>query len=163
MNLNEIENSVQRHKEKSPKTYDKVLEVAIPFYIAHKNMTDSLCAMHEKKYEISNAELDVLSSLKLVGDENYTLSPTKLYSTMVFSSGGMTKVLKKLENKEYVIRIDNETDKRSKLVQMTPKGEELLSHALKDVVDLEKDFFSPLGDEEQKVLKELLYKVLKDK
>jgi len=163
MNLNEIDNSILRHKNKSPNSYDDVLYVAIPLYIAHKKMTDSLCNMHETKYAISNAELDVLSSLKLVGDESYTLTPTKLYSTMVFSSGGMTKVLKKLESKEYIIRVDNETDKRSKLVQMTKKGDELLSLALKDVVDIEKDFFSPLDEKEQITLKKLLYKVLKDK
>ncbi len=163
MDLNEIDNSIIRHKNKSPNSYDDVLYVAIPLYIAHNKMTDSLYKMHEKKYAISNAELDVLSSLKLVGDEDYTLSPTKLYSTMVFSSGGMTKVLKRLENKEYIIRVDNINDKRSKLVQMTPKGDALLSHALKDVVDIEKDFFSPLDKKEQKILKELLYKVLKDK
>jgi len=163
MDLNEIDNSIIRHKNKSPKTYDKVLYAAIPFYIAHKKLTESLCTMHESKYNISNAELDVLSSLKLVGDENYILSPTKLYSTMVFSSGGMTKVLKRLESKEYITRIDNVNDKRSKLVQLTKNGDKVLSEALKDVVDLEKDFFSPLDDKEQKTLQELLYKVLKDK
>lgn len=163
MDLNEIENSVIRHKEKSPQTFDKVLDVVIPFYITHKKLTESLCTMQESKYEISNAELDVLSSLKLVGDESYTLSPTKLYSTMVFSSGGMTKVLKRLETKEYIIRVDNVNDKRSKLVQLTPKGDKLLSKALKDVVDLEKDFFSSLDDKEQETLKELMFKVLEDK
>ncbi len=163
MDLNEINKSIIRHKNKSPQTYDKVLDAAIPFYIAHKKLTEDLCLMHEKKYSISNTQLDVLSSLKLVGDENYILSPTKLYSTMVFSSGGMTKVLKKLEEKEYILRIDNEHDKRSKLVQLSKKGEILLNKALKDVVDLEKDFFSPLDEKEQKTLKELMYKVLKDK
>ena len=82
---------------------------------------------------------------------------------MVFSSGGMTKVLKKLEEKEYITRVDNQNDKRSKLVQLSKKGEILLNKALKDVVDLEKDFFSPLDEKEQKTLKELIYKVLKDK
>ena len=163
MDLDEINNSIIRHKNKSPQTYDKVLDVAIPFYIAHKKLSEDLCIMHESKYSISNAQLDVLSSLKLVGDENYILSPTKLYSTMVFSSGGMTKVLKKLEEKEYITRVDNQNDKRSKLVQLSKKGEILLNKALKDVVDLEKDFFSPLDEKEQKTLKELIYKVLKDK
>lgn len=163
MDLNEIDNSIIRHKNRSPQTYDKVLYSVIPFYIAHKKLTESLHNMHETKYDISNTELDVLSSLKLVGDENYILSPTKLYSTMVFSSGGMTKVLKRLETKEYIIRVDNVNDKRSKLVQLTPKGDKLLSKALKDVVDLEKDFFSSLDDKEQEILKELMYKVLKDK
>lgn len=82
---------------------------------------------------------------------------------MVFSSGGMTKVLKKLEAKEYIIRIDNINDKRSKLVQLSKKGNILLSKALKEVVELEKKFFSPLDNEEQRIFKDLIYKVLKDK
>lgn len=36
-----------------------------------------------------------------------------------------------------------ENDKRSKLVPLNKKGEILLNKALKDVVDLEKDFLHP--------------------
>jgi DNA-binding MarR family transcriptional regulator len=163
MDLNEIDKSIIRHKNNSPQTYDDVLYTVIPFFIAHKKLTESLHTMHQSRYNICNTELDVLSSLKLVGGKDYILSPTKLYSTMVFSSGGMTKVLKKLLEKEYIIRIDNINDKRSKLVQLTKKGDILLSNALKDVVDLEKKFFSSLDKEEQKTLKDLMYKILEDK
>jgi len=163
MDLNELNNSIIRHKNKSPQSYNDILYTAIPFYILHKKLTESLSLMQESKYSLSNAELDVLSSLKLVGDDTRTLSPTELYSTLVFSSGGMTKVLKKLEIKEYITRVDNIKDKRSKLVKLTKSGDELLSKALKDVVDLEKDFFSPLDDKEQKTFQKLIYKLLKDK
>ena len=43
-----------------------------------------------------HSHIDVLASLHFNGN---ALSPTELYDAMLFSSGGMTKVLKKLEEK----------------------------------------------------------------
>jgi len=163
MDLIELENSLVRHKVKSPNTYDDVINVSVPFLITAKKLHDAMACMQEDKYHISSVELDVLSSLKLVGCEKFILSPTELYSTLLFSSGGMTKVLKKLEEKEFIKRIDNPKDKRSKLVQLTKKGEELLNIALKDVIDLEKEFFAALSSDERKVFKKLLFKILETK
>jgi len=50
------------------------------------------------------------------------VAPINLYESLVFSSGGMTKLLKKLEDRNYISRVDNPIDKRSKLVRITPEA-----------------------------------------
>ncbi|MAD42741.1 MAG: MarR family transcriptional regulator [Arcobacter sp.] len=116
----------------------------------------------EENFDISNSELDVLGSLKMSGGDEFTLSPTKLYERLLFSSGGMTKVLKKLEAKTFIQRVSNPKDKRSKLVKLTLKGEKILDISLKAVIEEENKVFSNLNEEDRKVFKNLLVKTLKD-
>ena len=104
--------------------------------------------------------MDVLASLHSSQDEDHTLTPTQLYERLFFSSGGMTKVLNKLQIKEFIIRLENKEDKRSKLVQLTPTGIEILKIALADVTKLEETIFSNVNDNERKQLSNLLFKTL---
>ena len=78
----------------------------------------------------------------------------------MFTSGAITKVLKKLEDRGFVIRIDNQFDKRSKLVQLTKEGDEICTKALIDVFAYEEECFSKLTKEEQEIFKNLTIKLL---
>ena len=72
----------------------------------------------------------------------------------------MTKLLKKLENKYFIRRIENKIDKRSNLVQITDLGVEVTIKALKDILSFEDGYFSKLDKNEQTVFKKLIYKML---
>lgn len=161
MDTQELKNGIENHKKRSPKTYNDIINITIPLYLLHQKIYNGICELQEKKYSITNAELDVLASLVMGGGDNYTLSPTELYGRLLFSSGGMTKILKRLEDKEYIIRLDNKEDKRSKLVKLTKIGRNIVDNALKDVIEYEKEYFQDLTDEEKETLKNLLFKVLK--
>ncbi len=113
-----------------------------------------------KESNINQSELDVLAALYYVSDGSFTLTPTQLYDVMLFSSGGMTKLLKKLESRNFIRRVDNNEDKRSKLVQITKQGQEITSKALKDIVAFEDKYFSKLDIKEQEMFKKLIYKML---
>ena len=89
--------------------------VTLPLLMLSQRLLTRIGNLLDEKYSLSNSELDVLAALRSSGDEEFKLTPTKLYEGLLFSSGGMTKVLKKLEKKEYIRRVDNEEDKRSKL------------------------------------------------
>lgn len=104
--------------------------------------------------------MDLLVSLTTVEDKSGTLAPTELYDHLLFSSGGMTKLLKKLETKNYITRVENPKDKRSKLVQITPKGKELTIKAINDVLKLESQYFLKLTDNEKNSLKDAFKKLL---
>lgn len=162
MNINDLEQGIKTHKIKSPKTYKEIINITVPFYVLYNRLISKVNKVQEQKFFINNSELDVLGSLKMSGDENYILSPTRLYERLLFSSGGMTKVLKKLEEKKYIKRLDNKEDKRSKLVQMTPLGDEIMTKSLKEVIEVEEECFKNLNDEEREIFKNLLLKVLKD-
>jgi len=113
-----------------------------------------------KEFSLSQSELDVLAALYYGGGEEFTLTPTNLYDIMLFSSGGLTKVLKKLEEKEYIKRIDSNEDKRVKNVQITKSGIEITTKALDKVLSYEHSFFSKLDTNEQDEFKRLINKIL---
>lgn len=50
------------------------------------------------------------------------MTPTELYRAILITSGGMTKVLKQLEEDGLILRLDNAGDARSRLVQLTEAG-----------------------------------------
>jgi len=162
MTLNELENGIDNHKIKSPETYNDVINISLPFYMLYQHIMDGITTIQHDIYELNHSELDVLASLVLSGDKDYILSPTKLYEKLLFTSGAITKVLKKLEEKKYIIRIDNIHDKRSKLVQITPLGKKVCQDALKNVILYESKCFSILSTKEKKTFQNLLLKCLKN-
>jgi len=161
MNINELEKDILTHKKKSPETYNDIINITIPFYMFYNKMMNGVHNI-EEQYGISNSELDVLASLIMSGNEKNILSPTKLYDRLLFTSGAITKVLKKLEDKKYITRLDNEFDKRSKLVQITKKGKEVCNQTLKEVILYEEQCFSSLNQEEKDIFKNLLIKMMKN-
>lgn len=161
MNINELEKDILRHKEKSPETYNDIVQITVPFYMFYNKMMEGVYDI-EEQHSISNSELDVLASLIMSGNDEYVLSPTKLYEILLFTSGAITKVLKKLEEKKYIIRLNNEFDKRSKLVQITQSGKEICQKTLKEVLLYEEQCFEPLNKEEKDIFKNLLVKMMKN-
>ncbi len=162
MNLEKLKEGISLHKKNSPKTYNENINMTIPLFVLHQKIYNTTSKMLEVKYKISSTELDVLASLVIGGGDDYILSPTELYGRLLFSSGGMTKILKKLETKEYIIRLENKDDKRSKLVKLTSKGRNMLDIALKDSVKSDCSFFEPLNKDEKDNFKNLLFKILEN-
>lgn len=162
MKINELESDIQRSKEKSPETFNEIVNVTIPFYMFYQKMSNGVSKLEEEKYQINHSELDVLSSLKMSGNDEYILSPTKLHERLLFTGGAITKVLKKLEDKKYIIRLDNNYDKRSKLVQLTTLGRQIHDKVLKDVLEYEAKCFSALSTDEKEMMKSLFVKMLKE-
>ncbi|EKE74877.1 MarR family winged helix-turn-helix transcriptional regulator [Gallaecimonas xiamenensis] len=74
------------------------------------------------RFGLQGAEFEVLATLRSVGAP-YCLSPTELYRLMLVSSGGMTKILARLEDKALISRPQNPEDGRSRLVQLTGAGQ----------------------------------------
>lgn len=160
MNLTHLKNSIESIKEKTPEIYKESINISTPLFLFHKKIYEAGNEILSNNYNINQTHLDVLATLYYSGNDNYILSPTQLYERMLFSSGGMTKVLKQLEEKEYIQRIENSEDKRSKLVQLSQLGEEITIRALGNILELEDTYYSKLNKEEQKNLQALLEKML---
>ena len=150
-NSNYKEKTAQLKNLLSPSLNDTV-DLVIPLHIYYKNMMQEVKEFLEERYELNKSELNLLVALSTATDNLGTLAPTELYEDLVFSSGGMTKLLKKLELKEYIIRIENPKDKRSKLVKITTKGEKLAIEAINDVMKIESQYFSNLTNIEKETL-----------
>ncbi|MDA9556638.1 MarR family transcriptional regulator [Vibrio sp.] len=113
------------------------------------------------EYDLQIADFSVLAALRRSGVP-YQLAPTQLYSSLLFSSGGLTKVLNRLSSLDYIERLDNPNDKRSKLVKLTSSGKQLIERLVVQQHNYEQSFLSPLTTNEQKHLSDLLSKLLKE-
>lgn len=81
-----------------------------------------------KAFDLNPSDYAVLSALRRSGPP-YELAPHDLYTALDISSGGMTKMLRRLENLGLVSRIDDPDDRRSKLVSLTSDGKRVEEEA----------------------------------
>ena len=114
------------------------------------------------RFNISVFELEVLVLLRSF-PYPHRLTPSLLSSSLMVSSGGLTKVLIKLESKDYIVRDANPTDKRSKIVRLTELGVVFIEKNYPLVQYMSKQFFeSKLSKRELALLSTLLTKLLKE-
>jgi DNA-binding MarR family transcriptional regulator len=115
-----------------------------------------------EQFNISVIELEVLVLLRSF-PYPHRLTPSLLSSSLMVSSGGLTKVLIKLESKDYIVRDANPTDKRSKIVRLTELGVVFIEKNYPLVQYMSKQFFeSKLYKRELALLSTLLTKLLKE-
>ncbi len=110
-------------------------------------------------FGLSRSAWDVLASLRRQGPP-YRLSPTDLYVGLMRSSGAMTHRLRGLERAGLVERVHDPSDARALLVQLTTKGVKLTDRIAPLHLENERELLSVLDQAEQRVLAELLRKLL---
>ncbi|QIA64861.1 MarR family transcriptional regulator [Vibrio astriarenae] len=110
-------------------------------------------------FELQKADFGVLTTLRRSASP-YCLSPTELYRSMLFSSGGLTKVLSRVQKAGLIERIENPEDGRSKLVQLTHQGKTVVESIISQLHAQEKRKLDVLNEDEKNQLDMLLNKVL---
>lgn len=110
-------------------------------------------------YDIGFAELDLL--IVLHEADKKVFKPSDLYDKLQFSSGGITKIIKRLEIKHYIKKEVFLEDLRSKPISITKKGQSLVLELFPKVIYLEKNIFSVLEFEELNITYKSLLKVIK--
>ena len=134
----------------------EVFALSLPITLIHKNMFNDTEHFLKTQYDLLHSHVDVLASLYFDGN---SLSPTELYDATVFSSGGMTKVLKKLEERNLIKREASSNDKRSMLISLTKEGKELIENCMVEVAKQKEEKFSILTQKEKEDLKNILSKI----
>lgn len=132
------------------------LALGLPISVLYKHIFQHNSQLLQSKYQLNHSELDVLAALCFNGK---ILTPTQLSDFTIFSSGGMTKILKKLQEKKLITRVASKDDKRSMLVKIEKKAENLIEECLLDIAKFESDLFDILDETEKKVLKKILHKL----
>ncbi len=142
------------------KEENSVLALSLPIALLYKHIFNKNAHFLQTDYNLTHSEIDVLAVLS----SYKIMTPTDLYEAIIFSSGGMTKILKKLEQKQFISRVSSEKDKRSKLVKLEPKGEEIFQLCLVNILKIDNKIFSVLDTKEkesfEKILKKLVYSTL---
>jgi len=118
--------------------------------LAHQTLEAALASADLTYYEYS-----VLSSLRVVGAP-WELSPSVLKSTLLFTSGGLSNLLKRLENRQFIVRADNPHDGRGVLVRLTRQGKSLIDAVMPGVSSAKLDLIRMLNARERTTLVRLL-------
>lgn len=83
-------------------------------------------------FALTRSEFELLATLRSYAPP-HRLTPSDLYDAMLMSSGGMTKLLKGLEARGLVCRPPGEGDGRSRPVELTPEGRDVVERAMPSV------------------------------
>ncbi|MFF7130734.1 DNA-binding MarR family transcriptional regulator [Streptomyces sp. SAI-126] len=110
-------------------------------------------------YGISRGEFDVLATLRRAG-EPYTLSPRRLSSTLMLTTGGMTGRLDRLERAALLRRSPDPHDRRGLQVTLTEKGLALIDEAVEAGLAAQTEALSALDEEKADQLASLLRELL---
>lgn len=116
--------------------------------LAEFNLTgvqhEILCFINRNEHERDVFQKDIEKCLKLT-------NPT------------VTGIVKRLEEKEMIVRCPSSDDARYKCLHVTEKGKEVICKSFKfGAENIEKQLVKGMSDEEVKMLKDLLYRALRN-
>jgi len=112
-----------------------------------------------ERYGLQSADFGALETLRKE-PAPHCLSATELSHSMLFSSGGLTKLLNRITDAGFVVRVNNPQDKRGKLVQLTEKGNALIGKVIVELHQQEQEKMAFLSENEKAALNGLLNKIL---
>ena len=159
MKKNRVDNNLitNFYDKVESKDLPEVFTMTFPIAVIQKTIFVHAESFLKENFDLLNSEVDVLAALYT---NNKVLSPTQLYDLTIFSSGGMTKVLKRLQERGFIYRKEDENDKRCMLVCLSQSGEEIVRAALFEISKECSKYFETFTKEERVVFESLLKKVL---
>jgi DNA-binding MarR family transcriptional regulator len=101
----------------------------------------------------------VLATLRAAGAP-YRLSPTQLRDTMLFTSGGISNLLARIEKQGFIRRSSDPADKRGVRVELTRKGLDLANRAMADHAAAERRLCAMLTEPQQRELAAMLSRLI---
>lgn len=103
------------------------------------------------EHGLNEPQFGVLAALRRAGAP-YCLSPTALYNSLLISSGAMTNRLDRLKAMGLIRRVPDTSDRRSMLVQLTPKGRRTIDRAIAAHADNEARLLASLSRSDRRAL-----------
>ncbi len=99
--------------------------------------------------DITHAELGTMSMIYRCREESSDggVKVSDLVNRMEVAAPGVSRTLKKMEEKGYIIRSVDKTDRRNTYVELTPKGEEVLKEARTIMHDFAEAVLGKMGVE----------------
>ncbi|HDC2546552.1 TPA: MarR family transcriptional regulator [Salmonella enterica] len=111
------------------------------------------------RYNLNVGEFEVLAAL--ARNPDLQLSPKELQKKILISSGGLSNRINRLEEKKYIVRIPDPSDRRGVIVRITPEGRKLTLEAVVTHVAIEETLIQELDIEDREQLAGLLKKLIK--
>ena len=123
------------------------IEESLKAFVGIKRTNDLLEKSVKKdvrSYGLNISEFAVLELLYNKGPQPIN----RIQERILIANSSTTYVLDKLQKKEYIVRQKDENDKRSMIVLLTDKGEELIKEIFPTHSALLSSLFDALSDEE---------------
>ncbi len=95
---------------------------------------------------LTPAEFDVLSALRRAGAP-YALKPSELASGLLLTSGGISNVLRRLQQDGVIEREADTADARVAWVRLTPHGVAVAERVVRAVTKAQARLFAPVPEE----------------
>ncbi|MEM8934218.1 MAG: MarR family transcriptional regulator [Acidobacteriota bacterium] len=112
-------------------------------------------------FGLGYTDLDVLATLRRSGPP-YRLRPADLLRSVLIQSGSLTACLDRLQKRGWVERVETPDDRRSRSVQLTDDGRELVDRAIEARFRLADAQVASLSAEDRDALERLLRQLLLD-
>ena len=153
------EESLARMKKNWPKGITPTVEVCMRVH-RFSDLGRAKAQQVVSRHGLSLTEIDVLAALRRAPPP-HELSPTELYSAVLITSGGLTKVLHGLEQRGLISRVADDVDRRSRRVRLMPAGRALAERVVSAVQASDEELFAKaLSAAETARLAALLRKLL---
>lgn len=111
------------------------------------------------RHDLTPAEFDVLAILRNA-EAPHELTPGQIQDRVLITSGGLTKVIHLLEEKQYVERSVAVDDNRVKPVRLTAAGSLCITRTMGDLADMTRDWLkSILKEDDIRIATQVLRKM----
>ncbi|TAN05551.1 MAG: MarR family transcriptional regulator [Rhizobiaceae bacterium] len=111
------------------------------------------------QYGIRYSYYAIVGTLRASG-KPYRMSPSELQNTLMITSGGLSNLLRKVEALGYIRRLDDPTDGRGVIVELTDSGFALSEEAMVSQAATERRLVGSLDATEQQQLAKLLKRLV---
>lgn len=117
-------------------------------------LTDELAVVF-REHGLGEGEFDVLAALRRAG-EPFERAPGELASHTMVTTGAMSKRVDRLEHAGLVSRRPSASDRRGRVVALTPRGREVVDRAFEAHMANERRLLDLIGADDADVLEAVL-------
>lgn len=112
---------------------------------------ERVLARHGLRY----ASYAVLATLRVEG-EPFQMSPTAILNSLILTSGGLSNLLRRMEQDGYITRTSDQRDGRGVVVALTPRGRAVIEPAMRDHAAVELQIIAKLSTRQRRSVAEAL-------
>ncbi|NOI67132.1 MarR family transcriptional regulator [Vibrio sp. 99-8-1] len=156
--IEKFETFLSLMEENWPEAYEDMMP-SLPLIDKIHSINESLRSKVMAEYGLQTSDFGLLTALRRT-PAPHLLMPTQIMDYMLISSGGLTKALYRLEEKELISRSPSSDDGRIKLVQLTEKGKEIIEEIVIKAQQSHRLMKADFSVQEAKQLDRLLTKLL---
>jgi len=129
------------------------------------NLSRLISILHNQKNSYMNVQLKEFGlshgqaiTLKIIYEEN-NIKQEDLNKRLQIDKSAVTRILKTLEDKGFVVKKTSKEDKRNHVLFLTAKGEKIYPQIKRVIEKTNKMMLSDIDDHQQKILEELMIKM----